>query len=239
VIAEIPRSRMLARNGMAPLGAEESEAFRMLRSSLRYFSVDSATRSLLIASASTGEGKSTIARRLAETMAAMGDSVVLVEADMHRPSGFSLGSDSDGVGLSTVLRGSALSDSLAEFPLATAADGKHRTLAVLRNGPLPPNPSELLDSARMREVLLELHARFDIVIVDSPPLPIVSDALPLISQVDGVLAVSAIGLTTREGVRDFLRVVGLHDGDLLGVVVNFAERASASAAEYYRPQQRA
>jgi len=236
VIAEIPRSRALARSGMAPLGVEEAEAFRTLRSSLRYFSVDSATRSLLVASASTGEGKSTIARRLAETMAAMGDSVVLVEADMHRPSGFSLGTDPDTRGLSSVLSGQPLNDSLAELPLATASGGEHRVLAVLRNGPLPPNPSELIDSARMREVLLELRAQFDTVIVDSPPLPIVSDALPLINQVDGVLAISAIGITTREGVRDFLRLVGLHDGDLLGVVVNFAERADRSAAAYYRPQ---
>jgi len=236
VIAEIPRSQALARDGMEPLGGEESEAFRMLRSSLRYFSVDSAMRSLLIASSAAGEGKSTVARRLAETMAAMGDSVVLVEADMHRPSSFTFGQDSDELGLSTVLTGRDLNDSLAEFPLRSASGGEERTLAVLRNGPLPPNASELLDSERMREVLLELHGRFDMVIVDSPPLPIVSDALPLINQVDGVLAVSAVGLTKQEGIRDFLRLIGLHDGDLLGVVVNFAGRSDRSAGAYYRQQ---
>jgi Mrp family chromosome partitioning ATPase len=71
------------------------------------------------------------------------------------------------------------------------------------------------------------------VIVDSPPIPVLSDALPLISQVDGVLAVAAVGLTKRDGVRDFLRLVGLHDGELLGVVVNFSERSDRSAAAYY------
>jgi capsular exopolysaccharide synthesis family protein len=234
VIAEIPRSRSLARAGMEPLGPEESEAFRMLRSSLRYFSVDFGRRSLLIASASTGEGKSTVARRLAETMAAMGDSVVLVEADMHRPSGFSFGQGSERLGLSTVLIGHDLDDSLAEFPLEPGSDGERRALAVLPNGPAPPNPSELLDSDRMREVLRLLHEQFDMIILDSPPLPVLSDALPLISQVDGVLAISAVGQTKRDGIRDFLRLVGLHDGDLLGVVVNFAARSDRSAAAYYR-----
>jgi capsular exopolysaccharide synthesis family protein len=234
VVAEIPRSRALARDGMEPLGVDEAEAFRMLRSSLRYFSVDVETRSLLIASSAPGEGKSTVARRLAETMAAMGDSVVLVEADMHRASGFTFGPGSEDRGLSTVLIGRDLNDSLAEFPLQSATAGEERALTVLPNGPMPPNPSELLDSDRMREVLLELHARFDMVIVDSPPLPVLSDALPLVNQVDGVIAVSAIGMTKQEGIRDFLRLVGLHGGNLLGVVVNFAGRSDRSAAAYYR-----
>ena len=234
VVAEIPRSRALARDGMAPLGVDEAEAFRMLRSSLRYFSVDVETRSLLVASSAPGEGKSTVARRLAETMAAMGDSVVLVEADMHRASGFTFGPDSEDLGLSTVLIGRDLNDSLAEFALESAPGNEDRALTVLPNGPMPPNPSELLDSDRMRDVLLELHARFDMVIVDSPPLPVLSDALPLVNQVDGVIAVSAIGMTKQDGIRDFMRLIGLHGGNLLGVVINFAGRSDRSAAAYYR-----
>ena len=156
----------------------------------------------------------------------MGDSVVLVEADMHRAVGLHVRPRlRASCGLSTVLIGRDLNESLAEFPRAARrAAASTRALAVLRNGPLPPNPSELLDSDRMRDVLLELHERFDMVIVDSPPLPVLSDALPLINQVDGVLAVSgdrrddaATGSATSCG------SIGLHDGDLLGVVVNFAD----------------
>ncbi len=236
VIAEIPRARALARSGLDPIGPEELEAFRTLRSSLRYFSVDVATRSLLIASAAPGEGKSTIARRLAETMASMGDSVVLVEADMHRTSIFEVPDAAGDFGLSTVLIGRDLDESFVEVAVASGG-ATGRTLTVLPNGPLPPNPSVLLESERMREVLLELRSRFDTVIIDSPPLPIVSDALPLIDQVDGVLAVSGLGIASRDGIRELLRLVSLHGDNLLGVVVNFTARSDRSAAAYYRGHQ--
>ena len=236
VVAEIPRSRALAGGGMEPIKGEELEAFRMLRSSLRYFSVDVETRSLLIASAAPGEGKSTVARRLAQTMAGMGDSVVLVEADMHRSSVFSGTEGLADVGLSTVLIGRDLDDSLAEFVLDGAGD-LGRTLTVLPNGPLPPNPSELLESDRMRDVLLELRARFDMVIIDSPPLPVISDALPLVNQVDGVLAVSGLGVANQDNIRDFLRLLRLHGDNLLGVVVNFTPKGDRAGDAYYRDRQ--
>jgi len=230
VLARIPRSRLLARGGEGRLTGEEAEAFRMLRASLRYFNVSSDLRSILVASATPGEGKSTVARRLAETMAAMGDSVVLVEADMHRPRQRS--EEFHGRGLSAVLIGADLDDALEEVSLDSPLNSA-RALTVLPSGPLPPNPSELLESERMREVLLDLHARYDMVIIDSPPLALLSDALHLVSQVSGVLVVSALGKTTHEGMREFLRLMNLLGGNLLGVVANFAPRTDRVAGAYY------
>jgi len=246
VLAQIPRSRILSRPTDGRLSGEEAESFRMLRASLRYFGVSSDLssllvansvpgassdlRSILVASAVPGEGKSTVARRLAETMAAMGDSVVLVEADMHHsqqvPGDFTVR------GLSEVLIGGDLDDSLEEVSL----DSPHstaRALTVLPSGPLPPNPSELLESERMREVMLDLRARYDMVIIDSPPLSLLSDALTLVSQVSGVLVVSALGKTTHDGMREFLRLMELLGGNLLGVVANFTPPTARIAGAYY------
>jgi polysaccharide biosynthesis transport protein len=231
VITRIPRSRALARPGWGNLTGEDAEAFRMLRASLRYYVMNGDTPSLLVASAMPGEGKSTVARHLAEMMAIMGDSVVLVEADMHRPAAGRPSRFSE-QGLSTVLAGDDLDDSLLEIALESSIhDG--RSLTVLPSGPVPLNPSELLEGERMRDVLLELQGRFEVVIVDSPPLPLLSDAMTLVAQASGVIAVSAIGRTTEDGVREFLRVMALHRGDLLGVVANFAPRAMGGAAAHY------
>jgi len=252
VLAQIPRSRLLARASGGRLAGEEAESFRMLRASLRYFGVSSDlssllvansvagassdVRSILVASAVPGEGKSTVARRLAETMAAMGDSVVLVEADMHRshqrPDQFT------SRGLSEVLIGGDLDDSLEEITLEGSQETA-RALTVLPSGPLPPNPSELLESERMREVMLDLRARYDMVIIDSPPLSLLSDALTLVSQVSGVLVVSALGKTTYDGMREFLRLMELLGGNLLGVVANFTPPTARVAGAYYYEKPRA
>ena len=97
-----------------------------------------------------------------------------------------------------------------------------RTLTVLPTGPLPPNPSELLESERMHELMMELEQRFDIVILDSPPLPILSDASTLVRHVSGAIVVAALGRTTPEDLREIAGQMELLGGDVLGVVANFA-----------------
>jgi Mrp family chromosome partitioning ATPase len=114
------------------------------------------------------------------------------------------------------------------------AEGDHaRTLTVLPSGMRPENSSELLESVRMRDVIEELEARFDLVIIDTPPITVLSDALTLVGQVSGVVAVSAAGKTTGDAVRDFLRQIELLRGHLLGVVVNFATSNEKAAGSYY------
>jgi capsular exopolysaccharide synthesis family protein len=231
VLARIPRSRALSRGAYGSLGGEDAEAFRLLRASLRFLANEGEPRSLLIASASPGEGKSTIARSLAETMAAMGDAVVLVEADMHRP--VTRPGQSADIGLSTVLRrGDDLDDVLIEVPLDPGRSGT--ALTILPTGPVPSDPSRLLESDRMRHLVRELESRYDVIIIDSPPLPMLSDAIVLANQASGVVAVSAVGRTTQDGVREFLRVIERQRGNLVGVVANFAPRAQrAGGAHYY------
>jgi polysaccharide biosynthesis transport protein len=232
VLASIPRSSRLGSDNALPPRSAEAEAFRMLRAALRYASVNEPLASLLVVSARPGEGKSTVAWRLAETMSAMGDRVVLVDADMHHTSKADRQrADVAGGGLSGVLIGEPLLESLHQVTVEDSDDT--RTFAYLPSGGLPPNPSELLESQGMSDVMDELEADFDIVILDSPPLPILSDALPLVHRVSGVIAVCALGRSKRDAIRALPRLVASSGGNLLGVVANMAPPASREALHYY------
>lgn len=238
VIARIPSSRTYARRdgGLPTLSPSlETEAFRTLRTNLRYYSVDRPVSSILVVSPLPGDGKSTVARYLAMTMASMGDSVVLVETDLHRGADSPF-SDGSREGLSSVLAGSDLDDALIQVPVVQDGDDGSRRLWTLPSGPLPPNSSELLGSARMRSTIAGLEERFDLVILDTPALSVVSDALPLVPEVSGVLIVSALGHTTREAALELQKQLSLLEGRPLGIVANYAasERGSDRGAYYGR-----
>lgn len=215
VLVRLPRSSKLDRN-LHLERTPEAEAFRILRANLRYFDVDSRLKSVLVSSPVSGDGKSTVARGLAATMASVGDHVVLVEADLHKTSSPTLGTPTD-VGLSSVLRGVPLDEALVHLEV-----GDERRLTVLPAGPVPPNPVSLLESNRMAELLTVLERRFELVIIDSPALSHVSDARPLVGEVSGVLIVSAIGRTGRRAAVDFRKQLELLEGNPLGVVANMA-----------------
>lgn len=229
ILARIPDSRSLHRGTELAARSVEAESFRKLRASLRYFSVDTEIRSLLITSARSGEGKSTTARRLAEAMASMGDRVVLLEADMHRGGQGGLPSG-DERGLSGYLIGYPLDDVLLEVPVGAPED--NRTLTLLTSGPLPPNPTELLESPRMHQLMTQLQNDFDLVIVDSPPLPVLSDAMTLLEHVSGILVVTAVGVTTDQDIEEVSRLMALHGSAVLGTVANFDPEADRLQGYY-------
>lgn len=231
VLARLPTSRLFKGAVELPPRGVEAEAFRMLRASLRYFSVNYEIHSLLITSARSGEGKSVTAHRLAEVMASMGDHVVLVEADMHRGNAAELDVELAGGGLSGFLIGQRLDDVLVELPIGHPDDA--RTLNILPSGPLPPNPSELLESERMHELMVQLEERFDLVILDSPPLPVLSDASALVGHASAALVVVALGKSTPDDVREVASQMTLLGGDVLGVVANLAPSSDRYYDERY------
>jgi capsular exopolysaccharide synthesis family protein len=165
-------------------------------------------------------------------MATMGDRVVLLEADMHRHAKTEAALGAGERGLSGYLIGLDLNDVLLEVPVG--APEENRTLTLLPSGPLPPNPTELLESDRMHELMDRLEDHFDMVIVDSPPLPVLSDAITLVGHVSGIIVVSAVGVTTTDDIRDVSRLMGLHGGAVLGVVANFAPGADRVKGYYGR-----
>ena len=224
VLARVPKMRRIGRKlAHQPEAGWELEAFRTLRANLRYFNVSGHLQSILVSSPMPGDGKSTVARFLASTMASMGDRVVLVEADLHKPSSSMLNGKVPQVGLSSVLGGTDLDDALVTVPInVDATTTEPRELTLLPSGPIPPNAFELLESTRMARLLDQLEREFDVVIVDSPALTHVSDVRALVGEVSGVIVVSALNHTTRSAAQDFRKQLQLLEGNPLGVVANLA-----------------
>lgn len=238
VLAKIPRTRSLGKD-WRNVGPEtvEADAFRVLRTNLRYLSADRDINTILIASPQEGDGKSTIAHGLAMTMAEMGDDVVVVEADLRKPGIRQVGGDV-ALGLSDILAGTPIDSALYNVTVAAPVGEAGRSLTILPSGKSPPNPAELLESERMREILVELQERFDVVILDSPALGAVSDALALIPLVSGVVVVAGLGATNRDSASGLSAQLSMLEKRPLGLVVNFAEPDRAKYSHYYRPDQK-
>jgi polysaccharide biosynthesis transport protein len=211
-----------------------SEAYRVLRTGIQFSSIDNPEQvKLLITSANPSEGKSLTAANLAVVMAQAGRNVLIIDADLRKPRQHQIFNLNKNQGLTNLLLEYNLTDrsdaSLAlvkRFIQPTQIPGLH----VLCSGPIPPNPSELLGSAKMRALLPLLTSQFDVVILDSPPALAVTDSVLLSARVDGVLLVAQAGSTKRshlQQVTDRLQEANAH---VAGVVLN---RLSPRGGGYY------
>ncbi|WP_343907989.1 polysaccharide biosynthesis tyrosine autokinase [Nocardioides aquiterrae] len=203
-----------------------SESFRVLRTNMQYVEVDHDQKVFVVTSALPAEGKSTTAVNLAVTLAQANQRVALIECDLRRPLiAERLGLDA-GVGTTSVLIGKVhLRDALQKY-----AD---TDLWVLASGPIPPNPSELLQSNAMEKLIGELRDDFDIVILDAPPLLPVTDAALLAARADGALIVIRHGKTTKDQLTHAIERVEAVDAKVVGVVVNLAPARKAGRSYGY------
>jgi capsular exopolysaccharide synthesis family protein len=202
------------------------EAFRKLRSNLTYMDVDDPPRSIVVTSPKAGDGKSTVAVNLAAAVAASGEPVVLVDADLRHPSvAESLGLV-EGVGLTDVIVGRIP----LQEALQTVRTGDD-DFKVLAAGRVPPNPSELLGSKVMGGVL-ETLLRSALVILDAPPLLPVTDAAVLSRRADGALVVISAGRTVDNELGAALAELGGVHGRVLGVILNRVPRGEDTGSYY-------
>jgi non-specific protein-tyrosine kinase len=205
-----------------------AEAYRTLRTSIEFASVDAPIRALLVTSSLPGEGKTITATNLAVVFAQAGRRVLLVDADLRKPGVHVVFDLPNAHGLTTLLR----SD---EVSLDAIAQGTEQAnLRILTTGPLPPNPAELLGSQRMRAILERLKAACDLLIFDSPPLQAVTDSAILSSFLDGTLFVIDAGRGHRGAVRQSREVLAKAGANVLGAVLNrIPARARSDYADYY------
>lgn len=200
------------------------ESLRQLRTNLRFVSVDHPPQAVVITSASPGEGKSTIATNLAQVIAKSGRDVVLVDCDLRKPmQARAFGVDAH-VGLTQVLAGDV------SLPGAVV-DTSVARLKLLPAGRIPPNPSELLGSRRMQEIIDEL-SREAFVVLDAPPMLLVTDAGLLAEASDGAILVCAVGKTTKGELALCAKQLALVGAPLLGTVLNKAPRGSLGDVLY-------
>lgn len=221
VLTTVPRRRALGRNAkFADLPPEVTEAFRMLHTNLRHTQTGP-VRSVVITSSRSGEGKTTVAWNLACAAVSGGVSVAIVEADLRRPALSQRYGVAPVPGLGDVLLGAvSLADAVQQIdaPTTKGADGHQRRLDVLTSGDPGPDPWALMQSDAIGRLLDDLKRDHDLVIVDTPPIPHVADAISLLRHVDGVIVTASVNSTRGPAairLRDQLQ--GL-DARILGVV---------------------
>lgn len=201
-----------------------SEQYRTIRSNIQFASVDKELKTIVITSSGPGEGKSTTSANLAVTFARSGKKVLLVDADLRKPTVALTFKLANTYGLSTML-----GDRNAD-PANCIQESGMENLWVLTSGPKPPNPSEVLDSKRMLELIEQFKQQFDLIIFDMPPVATVTDAQILASKTDGTLLVVRERTTSKQSLakaKDLLRIA---NANVLGVVYNAAKN---SEENYY------
>jgi capsular exopolysaccharide synthesis family protein len=226
VIGRIPLNRAL--DGMDKDGQDAAafgEAIRALRTNLQFMDVDSPPRVVVLTSPAPGDGKSTIAARLAASLAVSGRAVTLIDADLRRPTLAARLGLPEGAGLSDVLSGRAALEDVLHHAVGTPR------LDVLTAGFIPPNPSEILGSDRMRE-LIDALASHSLVIIDAPPILAVTDAAILSNRADGAFVIASAGRTTYDLLERSVAVLTQANGRVLGVVVNRLSRRDRGTADY-------
>jgi len=205
-----------------------SESFRSLRTNVKYASVDKPVRRLIITSPTPEDGKTTIATNLAIALAQGGSQVVLIDADLRRPRVHKVFGLENKFGLSSLF-----------VQPEIYLDGnfqavKTENLHVLPSGGTPPNPSELLGSRKMNEILKQLEEKFDIILLDTPPVLTVTDAVALSSSVDGVMVVAKIGKTKQAALLQAIEQLRQVNANIVGIVINDVDTRSARYYYYYR-----
>lgn len=211
------------------LQVQDAEGYRMIRTNIQFANVDRPPRTLLVTSSLPGEGKTTTASNLALTFAEGGRSVTLIDGDLRRPSLHKIFEMPSDPGLTGLILNERLNGHRAGLALRD-------NLNVLPSGPLPPNPSDLLGSDRMAELMTYLKQQSDMVIVDAPPVLAASDAAILSTIVDGVILVIDLNSTKRREIRHTREAVEAVGGKIIGVVINRVksrERTYYYSSKYY------
>ena len=202
-----------------------SEAYRGLRTSLLFSSAEAPPQVILITSAGPREGKTLTCTNLAATMAQAGSKVLLVDCDMRRPRIHHIMKIDRDVGISSILAGPTEGNRVL---FKTKVDN----LDVIPCGPIPPNPSELLGSKRMAQLVKTFRGRYEKIIIDSPPITAVTDAAVLARIADGVVIVIRCGDTSRDIVRNGVEQLKGVNTTILGAVLNGVNMGKDSYSYY-------
>jgi len=209
-----------------------AEAYKLLRTKLQFsFVGDGDCRVIGVSSALTGEGKSLSSVNLAYSVAQLGKRVLLIDCDMRRPSMQDKLPVRKDPGLSDYLTGQTQSENLIQ--LCSLKEGTH-TFHVISSGRIPPNPVELLSSAKMEKMLSLLRERYDYIILDLPPVREVSDALAAAKLTDGMLLVVRHNYCDRSALTAAVRQFEFVDAKILGILFNCASEESANYGKYYK-----
>lgn len=203
-----------------------TEQYRTIRTNIQFASVDKEIKSITVTSTGPAEGKSTTIANLAVVFAQQGKKVLLIDADMRKPTVHYTLQLPNTIGLTNILtKQVSLKDAVRE----TDVEG----LFAVTSGPIPPNPAELLGSASMEQLIAEITDLFDLVLFDTPPLLVVTDAQILADKTDGTILVISSGKTDREQAMKAKSMLNSTKGKLLGAVLNNKKQDKNTHYYYY------
>lgn len=203
-----------------------SEQFRTIRTNIQFSSIDSEIKTLMVTSSGPGEGKSTTTANLAVVFAQQGKKVLLVDADMRKPTAHYTFNHTNTFGLTSVLT--------KQMTLEKAVkETNNQDLFILTSGPIPPNPAELLSSQAMERFFEEAQQMFDVILFDTPPLLAVADAQILTNKCDGTILVVSSGKTEKEMIVKAKELLDSAQSKLLGVVLNNKKMQKNNYYYYY------
>ncbi len=206
-----PTDRVITHlNPVSPI----TEAYRILRTNVKFASIDKPLETLMVTSPGPAEGKSVTLANLGVVLAQAGDRVIIVDTDLRRPAQHKLFQLSNETGLTDAIL--SPDADICDMLQPTSVEG----LSVLTSGPIPPNPAELLGSERMMRLIETLKTRADVVLFDCPPALVVTDAVILGAKVDGVLVVNDLNRTRRKMAQKVPEVLKHGRANVLGLVLN-------------------
>ena len=202
-----------------------AESYRTLRTNIQYSSFDEEYKIIVVTSSEPGEGKSTTAGNLALSMAQDDKKVMLIDCDLRKPSLHKKFKISNLVGLSDVMIG--------KTDLVKAVHKHNKNLVLLTSGKIPPNPSEMLSSKTMGNLLETLKENFDYIILDTPPVQAVTDAQILSTKADGTILVVRAERTRRESVQNAVNLLKKVNANIIGTVLNGLDEGRNKYYYYY------
>ncbi|MDR0221943.1 MAG: CpsD/CapB family tyrosine-protein kinase [Oscillospiraceae bacterium] len=201
-----------------------AEAYKTARANLIFSLATSAKKVIVVTSANSGEGKSTTVSNLGLTFAGMGASTLIIDADLRKPSVHKLFGLDNKAGLSTLFGG------FCEYEYAVR-ENIEENLDIITSGPIPPNPAELLVSDFMRDILNKLSEHYDYILIDTPPVNVVTDSQLMNGIVSGIVFVVWEGGTTHTDINKALRSIEMANGRVLGFI---KANCNAKGAKNYR-----
>ena len=204
-----------------------AEQFRTIRTNIQFSMIDKDLKTIIFTSSGPFEGKSTIAANIAAVFADQGKKVVLIDADMRKPTVFRTFNLQNNIGLSTLITSRNIEISEVVQHIEDA------NMDIIASGTIPPNPSELLNSNRMNEIIEELEDIYDLILFDMPPVVSVTDAQIMATKTDGVVFVVRRNIAHKEDVTQAKKLLDMVQANVLGVVFNGAEKKTDRSYSYY------
>ncbi|GIO30143.1 tyrosine protein kinase [Paenibacillus albilobatus] len=203
-----------------------SESYRNLRTNIQFLGWNHKIQILAVTSTQAAEGKTTTISNLAVAFAQEGKRVLLVDADLRRPSLQGIFNVSNKTGLSNILANQSICEEIIHH---SGVDN----LQLITSGPVPPNPTELLSSGKLKEIMESWRDDYDVILIDTPPVMAVADGLIVASVSDGVVIVVQAGKVKREHVQKTKEKLELAKANILGVVLNNKRTGKAESHYYY------